>query len=41
MFYGRSDSWEFNAVDVLAKRDGFINWGFAEAEIPKLILANT
>jgi len=41
LFYGKKDSWEFKAFDVLAKRDGFINWGYIEAELPKLILGDT
>ena len=41
MFYGKRDSWQFNAFDVLVKRDGFINWGYAESEVPKLLLGET
>ena len=41
LFYEKRDGWEFQAFDVLTKRDGFINWGYIKAEQPKLILGDT
>jgi thiol-disulfide isomerase/thioredoxin len=41
LFHGRPDSREFAVFDVAAKRDGYVNWGLAEADSPRAELADS
>lgn len=42
MFYGSKDSPEFKAVNLVALRDGFLNWGHEEASgTPRVVIGGT
>ena len=36
LFYGQKDTHEFKLWDVIAKRDGFINWAQVESQEPRV-----
>jgi hypothetical protein len=38
IFKGKKDSYEYRAWDVVAKRDGYIEWAFVEDETPKVVI---